>query len=132
MERGVRELIEEALQTVTPISVRDAKQEIDSGAAEVVLDVREPNEFEQGHLPGAINVPRGMLELRADSESPVAHPRLSADRDARLIVYCLKAPGARCVLAAETLGRMGYTNVVAMQGGLDEWRAAGLDKRDEP
>jgi rhodanese-related sulfurtransferase len=132
MERGVRELIEEALQTVTPISVRDAKQEIDSGAAEVVLDVREPNEFEQGHLPGAINVPRGMLELRADSESPVAHPRLSADRDARLIVYCLKAPGARCVLAAETLGRMGYTNVVAMQGGLEEWRAAGLDKRDEP
>src|SRR4051794_19147211 len=106
-------MIEEALQTVRPISVRDTKQEIDSGTAAVVLDVREPNEFEQGHLPGAINVPRGMLELRADAESPVAHPRLTADPDARLIVYCLKAPGARCVLAAETLGRMGYTNVAA-------------------
>jgi rhodanese-related sulfurtransferase len=49
-----------------------------------------------------------------------------------MIVYCLKAPGARCVLAAETLGEMGYTNVVAMQGGLEEWRASGLDKSPEP
>jgi rhodanese-related sulfurtransferase len=132
MARGVQEMVSEALESVEPISVQAAKQEIDSGTADLVVDVREPNEFDQGHLPGAINVPRGMLELRADSESPVAHPRLSANRDARLIVYCLKAPGARCVLAAETLGRMGYSNVVAMQGGLEEWRAAGLDKREEP
>ena len=132
MARGVHEMVEEALRSVEPISVQDAKQEIDSGTAGLVVDVREPNEFEQGHLPGAINVPRGVLELRADIGSPVAHPRLTADRDARMIVYCLKAPGARCVLAAETLGEMGYTNVVAMQGGLEEWRAAGLDRPSEP
>jgi rhodanese-related sulfurtransferase len=132
MARGVHEMLEEALESVEPISVQAARQEIDDSAADLVVDVREPNEFDQGHLPGAINVPRGMLELRADPESPVAHPRLSANKDARVIVYCLKAPGARCVLAAETLGRMGYSNVVAMQGGLEEWRAAGLDEPPPP
>jgi rhodanese-related sulfurtransferase len=126
MARGVQQMLEEALESVEPISVQAVRQELDSGAAGLVVDVREPNEFDQGHLPGAINVPRGMLELRADPESPVAHPRLSTDKDARVIVYCLKAPGARCVLAAETLGRMGYSNVVAMQGGVEEWRAADL------
>jgi rhodanese-related sulfurtransferase len=126
MARGVQQMLEEALESVEPISVQAVRQELDSGAAGLVVDVREPNEFDQGHLPGAINVPRGMLELRADAESPVAHPRLSTDKDARVIVYCLKAPGARCVLAAETLGRMGYSNVVAMQGGVEEWRAADL------
>ena len=76
MARGVHEMVEDALRTVEPISVQDAKQEIDSGTAGLVVDVREPNEFEQGHLPGAINVPRGLLELRADIGSPVAHDRL--------------------------------------------------------
>jgi rhodanese-related sulfurtransferase len=127
MASGVKEMVREALETVEPISVETAKQEIDDGSASLVVDVREPGEFAEGHLPGAINVPRGMLELRADPDVPVASPELTADKDARIIVYCLKPPGARCVLAAETLGRMGYSNVVAMQGGLEEWRAAGLD-----
>jgi len=127
MASGVKDMVREALESVEPISVESAKQEIDEGTASLVVDVREPGEFEKGHLPGAINVPRGMLELRADSDSPAANPDLTGNRESRIIVYCLKAPGARCVLAAETLGRMGYSNVVAMQGGLEEWRAAGLD-----
>jgi rhodanese-related sulfurtransferase len=67
-----------------------------------------------------------MLELRADPDSPATDPALSANKDARVIVYCLKAPGARSVLAAQTLGNMGYSNVAAMRGGLEEWRAEGL------
>ena len=51
---------------------------------------------------------------------------LSADKDARVVVYCLKAPGARSLLAAQTLGQMGYSNVRCMRGGLEEWRAEGL------
>lgn len=128
MAQGVQDMLQEALGSVETIAVTEVRRDIDSGAADLVVDVREPNEFDQGHLPGAINVPRGMLELRADPASPVAHPRLTSDRNARIVVYCLKSPGARCVLAAETLGRMGYSNVVAMQDGLEEWRAAGLDK----
>src|SRR4051794_29951443 len=122
MSLGVREMVQDALHMVDTISVEAAKAEIDEGTASLVVDVREPNEFDRGHLPGAINVPRGLLELRADASSPVADPELTARREARIVVYCLKAPGARCVLAAETLGRMGYSNVAAMQGGLEEWQ----------
>lgn len=124
MSLGVQEMVRDALQTVDTISVETARAEMDAGTASLVVDVREPNEFDRGHLPGAINVPRGLLELRADAASPVAHPELTASQEARIVVYCLKAPGARSVLAAETLARMGYSNVVAMQDGLEGWRAA--------
>ena len=126
MAKGLKDMVEEASGTVEVISAPAVQDGLDKGEVDVVLDVREPSEWGEGHLPGATNVPRGMLELRADPESPVTDPALSANRDARVIVYCLKAPGARSLLAAETLGRMGYTNVAAMRGGLEEWRSAGL------
>jgi rhodanese-related sulfurtransferase len=126
MSRGVKEMVQDALVSVEGISARAVQEELDSGTLHMVVDVREPHEWERGHLPGAINVPRGMLELRADPESPASDPALSANKDARVIVYCLKAPGARSVLAAQTLGSMGYSNVAAMRGGFEEWRAEGL------
>jgi rhodanese-related sulfurtransferase len=126
MAKGLKDMVEEASGTVEVISAPAVQEGLDKGEVDVVLDVREPSEWGEGHLPGATNVPRGMLELRADPESPVTDPALSANKDARVVVYCLKAPGARSLLAAQTLGRMGYTNVAAMRGGLEEWRSAGL------
>jgi rhodanese-related sulfurtransferase len=126
MAMGVREMVQEALGSVEAVSAQDVREGLDSGRVDLVVDVREPKEWEGGHLPGAINVPRGMLELRADPDSPATDPALSANRDARVVVYCLKAPGARSVLAAETLGRMGYSNVAAMPGGFEEWQSEGL------
>ncbi len=126
MAMGVKEMMQEALASVEAISAQDVREALDSGQVDLVIDVREPKEWDGGHLPGAVNVPRGMLELRADPESPAADPTLSADKDARVIVYCLKAPGARSVLAAQTLGNMGYSNVAAMRGGFEEWQAEGL------
>ena len=126
MAMGVKEMMQEALASVEAISAQDVREALDSGQVDLVIDVREPKEWDGGHLPGAVNVPRGMLELRADAESPAADPTLSADKDARVIVYCLKAPGARSVLAAQTLGSMGYSNVAAMRGGFEEWQAEGL------
>ena len=126
MAKGLKDMVEEASGTVEVISAPAVQEGLDKGEVDVVLDVREPSEWGEGHLPGATNVPRGMLELRADPESPVTDPALSANKDARVIVYCLKAPGARSLLAAQTLGNMGYTNVAAMRGGLEEWRSAGL------
>jgi rhodanese-related sulfurtransferase len=123
---GIREMVQEALASIEAVSANDVREGLDSGQVDLVVDVREPKEWEGGHVPGAINVPRGMLELRADPESPATDPTLSADRDARVIVYCLKAPGARSVLAAQTLGSMGYSNVAAMRGGFEEWQAEGL------
>ena len=119
-------MVAKALETVEGVSARSVREGLDSGEVDIVIDVREPNEWTAGHIPGAINVPRGMLELRADPESPAADPALSTNRDARVIVYCLKAPGARSLLAAQTLATMGYSNVAAMRGGFEEWRAEDL------
>jgi rhodanese-related sulfurtransferase len=126
MPLGLKDMVAQALETVEGISARSVREGLDSGEVDLVIDVREPNEWNAGHIPGAMNVPRGMLELRADPESPAADPALSANRDARVIVYCLKAPGARSLLAAQTLATMGYSNVAAMRGGFEEWRAEDL------
>lgn len=83
-----------------------------------VLDVRETSEFEAGRLPGAVNIPRGVLEFRIGE-----HPLLS-QRDADILVCC-KTSG-RAALAALNLKRMGYTNVRSIHGGFDAWSQQGL------
>jgi rhodanese-related sulfurtransferase len=88
--------------------------------------VREAGEFQQAHLPRSTNIPRGMIELRADPASPVANAELVADRSARILLYCTKSPGARSLLGAQTLRGMGYDNVEVLGGGLVAWTEAGL------
>ena len=97
----------------------------------LIVDVREPGEYKDGHVPEAINIPRGLLELRADPTSPVADQTLSADQTARILVYCTKGPGARSLLAAQTLTSMGYEKVEVLSGGLIAWAEAGLPVEGE-
>ncbi len=78
------------------------------------------------HLSGATCVPRGVLELRADPASPSADAALAGDRSARILVYCTRAPGARSLLAAQTLNEMGFDSVEVLTGGLNAWSEAGL------
>ncbi len=92
----------------------------------VLIDVREPGEFAEGHLPGAINLPRGVLEFKID-----AHPALAcvaspvlADRQRPIVLYCLS--GGRSALAADSLQRLGFENVHSLTGGITAWRDAGL------
>jgi phage shock protein E len=80
-----------------------------------IVDVREPDEYEQAHLPEAKHIPRGMLELRAAEELP--------DKKARIVTHC--NAGGRGSLAAKTLQEMGYTNVANMEGGLNARRERG-------
>src|ERR671934_2692115 len=108
---GLKEMVAEARGRVREVSPEDVKGALDGGEHVLVLDVREPHEFAQGHLPGAINVPRGMLELTADADSPSADPAVAGKRDVRVVTYCLKAPGARSLFAADTLATMGFANV---------------------
>jgi molybdopterin/thiamine biosynthesis adenylyltransferase/rhodanese-related sulfurtransferase len=82
----------------------------------VLLDVREADEWESGRLPGAVHLPRGRLELRIESLVP--------DRGAKLIVYC--EAGTRSLLAAEALGRLGYSDVSSLAGGVKRWKDEGL------
>ncbi len=86
--------------------------------AATLLDVREPGEFESGHLPGARNIPRGVLEFQLD-----AHPEL-AERATPLVIYCRS--GGRAALAAQSLKRLGYANVQSIAGGIEAWQQAGL------
>lgn len=90
----------------------------------IVVDVREPEEFAQGHLAGAINVPRGVLEFKVDPMNPAGNPTLF-DKSAKMVVYCKS--GARSALAAQSLRTLGYQEVTSMAGGFEAWKVAGLD-----
>lgn len=79
----------------------------------LVLDVREPAEFQMGHLPNAVNVPRGVLEFKVGS-----HPDLS-DSQRSILIYCKN--GGRSTLAAYTLKQMGFSHVEMLVGGFDNW-----------
>lgn len=126
MALTLREMIASARSEAREISPAQAAQADNDAELDLIVDVREPAEYGDGHLPRAVNVPRGVLELRADPSSPTADPALSADRDARILVYCTKGPGARSLLAAQTLKSMGYERVEVLGGGLIAWVEAGL------
>ena len=95
-------------------------REVDPVAAEaeltrpgtIALDVREPDEYDQGALPDAVHIPRGHLESQVENRVP--------DHDAPVVVYC--AGGTRSAFAADTLGQLGYSNVVSMAGGFNKWK----------
>lgn len=118
------QIVAEARKTIPEITVAQAREELDQGQASFLLDVREPAEWEKGHIPGALLAPRGMLEWYADPTTPYAKPELTRKRDAHIIVAC--ASGGRSMLAAEMLKKMGYTNVVNMAGGFNEWSKQGF------
>jgi rhodanese-related sulfurtransferase len=128
MAVGLKDLVQEARRTVSEIPPDTAKHVVGEGA--LVLDVRERGEFRKGRVAGAKNVPRGLLELKAAADSPVADPDLTSRRDAQIVVYCTKSPSARSLLAAQTLGALGYTRVNVLEGGLDAWAEAGLSTEE--
>jgi rhodanese-related sulfurtransferase len=124
---GLKELLADAAGRVQGVSAQEVKERQDRGEVDLVLDVRERHEFDEAHVPGAVNISRGLLELRAADGSPSADPALAGNKDARIVTYCTKAPGLRSLLAADTLAALGYTNVVAMRGGLTEWAEGGFE-----
>ena len=126
MAMGVKEILEWARGEVDEISAAEMKAKLDQGEIDLVLDVREPGEYGEGHIPGAINVPRGVLEIYADATHPSTKPELSGDPDAQIAVYCQRDPGFRSVTSAATLRKMGYKNAVAVPGGLKDWTDEGL------
>lgn len=104
------------VQEIFPWDLRD---ELDAGVEPLLLDIRCPDEFEILHIAGAINVPRGILEIAVDYGYEETVPELVQARDRRVIVICRS--GNRSILAAHTLGMMGYTNVASLRTGLRGW-----------
>ena len=118
--KRVKQMVAEANAEVETISVVQAKKTIGE-AGTVFIDVREPDEHAAGHIPGAVHVPRGLLEFVADPASPLHRPELGSG--ARLIVYC--ASGGRSALAAKTLQDMGIGGAANLLGGFAAWRNKG-------
>jgi rhodanese-related sulfurtransferase len=119
-------MIAAARETVHEISPTDAAAALEAGEIAAVVDVREPGEYQERHVSGSICIPRGLLELRADPASPTADVALAGNMSGRILLYCTRAPGARSLLAGETLTTMGFDRVEVLAGGLVAWSEAGL------
>lgn len=110
------EIFSSAKQEVDEVDAHGASERLNEHPATHLIDVREKYEWDEGHVPGAVHVPRGYLELRIENAVP--------DKSAPILLYC--AGGVRSVLAARTLQEMGYSNVASMAGGFTGWKDAGL------
>jgi len=109
-----RELLKETKSQIREVDTAGAAEAIAQPGV-VVLDVREPDEYEQGALPGAVHLPRGHLESKIESQVP--------DRSTPIVIHC--ASGVRSAFAAKTLQDLGYTDVVSMSGGFNKWKDEG-------
>src|SRR5216110_2523489 len=114
--KGFLDLVADAKKTITEISPTDAAAKVKSSADAVIVDVREKDEFDESHIPDAVHMSRGMVELEVEEKFP--------DRNTTIICHC--GGGGRSALAAESLQKMGYKNVRSLAVGFKAWRAAGL------
>lgn len=110
------ELVANAKQQINEVDTATVKAQLQSS---LILDVREPAEYAAGHLPGAINIPRGVLEFKID-----ATPEFQGKQQEPVIVYC--QTGGRSALATHALNQLGYTQAVSMAGGFKAWSESGL------
>ncbi|MGH9043018.1 MAG: rhodanese-like domain-containing protein [Acidimicrobiia bacterium] len=114
MGKSYRDLVLEAKAGLRLVYPDELKARIDSGEQMVVIDVREPDEWARGTIPGAHPVARGVLELQVDGKLPL---------DATVVLYC--AGGGRSALAGRSLQEMGFSAVENLEGGFDAWARAG-------
>lgn len=110
------DLVAHAKQQIKEIDTATAHSQLQNS---LLLDVREPAEFAAGHLPGAINIPRGVLEFQIGN-----HPGFQGQQAADIVVYC--QTGGRSALATHALNQLGYTQAVSMAGGFKVWAESGL------
>jgi len=108
-------IVDDAKTRVRETNVDEVKARMDRGDKVLLVDVREESEFAKDHLPGAIHLGKGVIERDIEERVP--------DLNREMILYC--GGGYRSALAADNLQKMGYTNVISMDGGIREWREKG-------
>jgi sulfur-carrier protein adenylyltransferase/sulfurtransferase len=113
--KSYQQIVDEALQDVPEVAPAALQSRLSGGEQIVVIDVREPEEFARGKIPGAYTIPRGVLEMQVDGRLP---------REATVVLYC--GAGGRSALAAKSLADMGYDKVENLQGGWGAWLNSGL------
>jgi rhodanese-related sulfurtransferase len=113
---GFLKLVHDAKSRVRELDIPEVKRLLDAREKLVLVDVREESEWGRGHLPGAVHLGKGVIERDIEQAFP--------EKDAVLVLYC--GGGFRSALAADNLQKMGYTNVISMDGGWRGWVEAGL------
>jgi rhodanese-related sulfurtransferase len=109
-------LVEDAKSRIKETGFRDVKRKLDAREKFTLVDVREESEWARGHLPGAVHLGKGIIERDIEKAVP--------DKSAPLVLYC--GGGFRSALVADNLQKMGYTNVISMDGGWRAWTEAGF------
>lgn len=118
------ELIADVITGVKEIMPWDLNRAIAAGSKPLLLDVREPSEFAILRIPDSVNVPRGVLEQSCEWDYDETVPELAAGRELEIVIICRS--GKRSVLAADTLMRMGFTNVASLKTGVRGWNDSEL------
>ena len=108
-------IVDDAKTRVRETNVDEVKKKMDRSEKFILVDVREESEFAKDHLPGAIHLGKGVIERDVETRVP--------DLNAEMVLYC--GGGFRSALAADNLQKMGYKNVISMDGGIREWREKG-------
>ena len=114
---GYRELLAQVKEEIDEISSIEAHERLESSDGPLFVDVRESDEWEEGHIPGALYTGRGRLEQRIEGLVP--------DKERDIVVYC--SGGSRSAFAAKALGDLGYENVVNLAGGFSDWKRNGFE-----
>ena len=121
--KTLKEMLAEARQVIPEQGPADLKRRLDAGEPVVVVDVRDPDEYRDGHIEDAANISRGFLEFRIGTVAP--------EPTTPLVLYC--QTGLRSMLAAKALKELGYENVINLQGGFQKWAQSGLPvAKDKP
>jgi rhodanese-related sulfurtransferase len=113
---GFLNLVKDAKKRVKEEDLRETKKRLDAGEKIILVDTREDSEWAAGHIPGAIHLGKGVIERDIEKVIP--------DKEATIILYC--GGGFRSALAADNIQRMGYRNVISMDGGWRGWTEAGF------
>ena len=124
MIKSSAQLVQDAKNMIKEVSVEDLKQQL--GGSLVLIDVREPNEFAVGHVEGAVNFPRGVLEMQLVNHPLFAQETAPLESMNQQTVYLICRSGARSALAAESLAKMGFNDVVSVAGGMVAWEQSGF------
>ncbi|HWZ53395.1 MAG TPA: rhodanese-like domain-containing protein [Candidatus Acidoferrales bacterium] len=113
---GFLRLVKEAKTRIKEEDFRDIKKKLDAGDKMILVDTREDNEWARGHLPNAVHLGKGVIERDIEKAIP--------DKNETIVLYC--GGGYRSALAADNLQKMGYRNVISMDGGWRSWTEAGF------
>jgi len=113
---GFLKLVNDAKTRIKETNVPEMKKRLDAGEQMILVDTREDSEWARGHVPGAIHLSKGVIERDIEKTIP--------DHSAPIVLYC--GGGFRSALAADSIQKMGYTNVLSMDGGWRGWTEAGL------